>query len=237
MPSDAAVTARDLWRWRGGRAVLRGLSLVVPAGGSVAILGSNGAGKTTLLQVLAVLLRPSRGLVLVHGEDPSTSPSARRRLGFVGHEPMLYGGLTVLENLHLFATLYGLRDPGAHVRRACEALDLKAYGRVPVRQLSRGLLQRAALARAFLHGPDVLLLDEALTGLDPEAADRLGRLIRDHRTRGGTVILTTHSVQEASWLAEEAYVLARGTLWGPRSLRGVDQATVVSWLQEAEARL
>lgn len=216
MGQDPAVAARDIWRARGARPVLRGLSLTVASGGSVAILGANGSGKTTLLRVLAALLRPTRGTVRIHGEDPYASPAARRRIGYVGHEPMLYGGLTVLENLSLFAALYGLDRPRHHAQRACELVGLGAYRRTPVRHLSRGLLQRAALARALLHGPDVVLLDEPTTGLDADALECLVGLLRELRGRGATVLFTTHSPQEASRIAEEAYVLAGGTLRGPQ---------------------
>ncbi|HLJ62237.1 MAG TPA: ATP-binding cassette domain-containing protein, partial [bacterium] len=108
--AEPAVAADDVWRSYGRARVLRGTTLDVPPGGGLAILGPNGAGKSTLLRVLAASLRPSRGRVRIHGHDPWAEPAARGAVGFVGHEPMLYGGLSALENLRLFAALYGVRD-------------------------------------------------------------------------------------------------------------------------------
>jgi ABC-type multidrug transport system ATPase subunit len=224
----AAVDAENIWKAFGSARVLRGVSLSVPAGSAVAILGPNGSGKSTLLGVLAALIRPSRGRVRIHGEDPFTEPAARRVVGFVAHETMLYGRLSALENLRLFASLYGLPDPRARAEKACDLIGLQRR-HDPIYRLSRGLEQRAALARAIVHTPQVLLLDEALTGLDPEARDRLRAYLQTFRTRGGTVIMATHSPAEALLVADHAYVLAGGRLGEPRPLSGLTAEAVQAW--------
>jgi ABC-type multidrug transport system ATPase subunit len=224
----AAVVAEDIWKTFGPVRALRGASLSVAPGGAVAILGPNGSGKSTLLGALAAVVRPSRGRVRIHGEDPFVEPEARRMIGFVAHEPMLYGRLSALENLRFFASLYGLRDPRARAEEACDLIGLRRR-HDPVHRLSRGLQQRAALARAIVHAPRVLLLDEALTGLDPEGRDRLRELLRTFRAQGSTVIMATHSPAEALLVADHGYVLTGGRLGEPRPLGGLTVEALQAW--------
>lgn len=224
-----AVGASDLWRGFGRERVLRGLSLDVPSGGGLAVFGPNGSGKSTLLRVLAGLLRPARGTVLVGGEDLFAVPGARRRLGYVGHEPMLYGGLTLRENLDLYAALYGLTAARSRIDAVCALLDLTRYRETPVGRLSRGLSQRAAVARAIVHAPAVLLLDEPFAGLDPDAATRLAAHLDGFRRGGGAVVLATHQPAEALRTADEARALAGGRLGPPLRLAGLDAAAVDAW--------
>ncbi len=232
MRQPPAVLAEDVWRTLGRERVLRGACVAVPPCGGVAILGPNGAGKSTLLRVLAAVLRPQRGRVRIFGEDPWTSPGARRKIGFVGHEPMLYGGLSTLENLRLFASLYGLPDGPARTAAVCDLLAIRRR-HDPVRTLSRGMQQRAALARAIVHRPQVLLLDEALTGLDPEAARCLDEFLGEFRATGGALVLTTHSPAEALRLCDRAHVLAGGRLSDARQLAGLDAEAVEGWYRTA----
>jgi heme ABC exporter ATP-binding subunit CcmA len=193
----------------GRRAVVRDVSLDVGAGRVLAVLGPNGAGKSTLLRIAAGIIRPDAGEVRIE-EQPVGDPRTRRRIGCAGHTSFLYGHLTVEENLRLYARLYGLR--GDHVEERLAAFDLMAHRGRPVRELSRGLVQRASLARALLHDPAVLLLDEPFTGLDAEASRTLRALIADWRSRGRTVVMATHAWGEARDLADEAVVLVAGRL-------------------------
>lgn len=232
--TDTAVCAEDLWRGYGRQRILRGLSLAVPARGCLAILGPNGSGKSTLLRVLAAALRPARGWVRIHGEDPFAVPDARRWIGFVTHEPMLYGGLSVIENLHLLSTLYGLADGRERAEHLCDLLRIDHRSH-PVRGLSRGGQQRAALARALLHRPTVLLLDEAFSGLDPVGVDDLCRILRDFCRGGGTVVLTTHNPVEALSVADTATVLLGGVLAPPHPLDGMDVQTLRAWYLDTAA--
>jgi heme ABC exporter ATP-binding subunit CcmA len=227
-----AIAAEDLWRSYGRQRVLRGVSLAMPAGRSLAILGPNGAGKSTLLRVLGAVMHPRRGRVSIYGDDPFTNPSARRRIGFVGHEPMLYGGLSVIENLRLLAILYGLSDGLERAARVCDLLGIDRPAAL-VRSLSRGGQQRAALARALLHRPTVLLLDEPFTGLDLGGADGLGRILREFCQDGGAILMTTHSAAEALRAADDAAVLAGGRLTAMRALTSMDPEALRSWYAAA----
>jgi heme exporter protein A len=224
-----AVAADNVWRGFGRDRVLRGVSLGVPAGTGVAVFGPNGSGKSTLLRVLAGLLRPQHGAVAVCGEDLYASPPARRHIGFVGHEPMLYAGLTVDENLRLYAALYGIEGARGRIDEVCALVELGRDRQTPAGRLSRGLAQRAALARALLHRPAVLLLDEPFTGLDPEAAARAASHLEQFRRAGGAVIAATHQAAEALRLAGEARLLAGGRLGAPLQLGGLDAAAVDAW--------
>jgi ABC-type multidrug transport system ATPase subunit len=222
------VSAENVWRSFGRERVLRGICLTASGGSGVAILGSNGVGKSTLLRVLAAALRPHEGRIRICGEDPWISPGARRRIGFVAHEPMLYGGLSVLENLRLFASLYGLPDAPARAEAACDLLQIRRRHET-LRTLSRGMQQRAAIARALVHRPEVLLLDEALTGLDPEGAERLCEFLAEFRAAGGTVIATTHSPADALRIADRAHLLAGGRLSEAQPLAGLDAGRMEAW--------
>jgi heme exporter protein A len=183
----AAIELTDVARSYGERAVLRGVSVSVEEGATLLLLGANGAGKTTLLRILAGLLRPHRGAVAVSGT-----------VGFLGHEPLLYRDLSAAENLRFHARLHRVGE-----RRVAEVLDAVGLGRRaddPVRTLSRGMTQRAAIARAVLHDPDVLLLDEPYANLDPAATEQVRPLL-SRRTR----VLVSHDVEAG--LAEADQVL------------------------------
>ncbi len=202
----SGVSRRFGWRW-----ALRGVDLAIARGRRMAVLGANGSGKTTLLKTLAGLLRPNEGEVRLGGEPMTTA--ARGRIGLLGHEPFLYPALTLRENLEFFAKLFRL-PPGAvreRIGRVCGALDLTDRLDEPIRALSQGLCQRAALARAMLHEPEVYLLDEPFSGLDPGAAESLEGLLRNLPGGGGrSVVLTTHDIGRALDLTDEVVVLARG---------------------------
>jgi len=182
--------------------VLRDVSLQVPAGSTLAVLGRNGAGKSTLLRILATLLRPHAGDVLVFGEAlPRRGFAVRGRLGLLAHDPLLYRDLSGRENLGYHARLHGV---GAdRVEELLEAVGMGGRADEPVRLLSRGLVQRLAICRAVLHAPSLLLLDEPLANLDPAATELVSPLIG--RAAGATRVLTSHDPQAA--LAEADLVL------------------------------
>lgn len=197
-----AIRLHELTRHFGERIALGRVSATIPAGATAAVLGRNGAGKSTLLRILATLLRPHRGEVEVFGEPlPRRAFAVRARIGLVAHEPLLYRDLTVAQNLQYHARLHCVPD-----ERVAEVLELAGLaGRAgePIRSLSRGLMQRAAICRAVLHRPGLLLLDEPRANLDPAAAERTEPLIG--RASGATRVITTHDPQAA--LAEADLVL------------------------------
>lgn len=219
-PADPPLlAARGLVRAFGALQVLRGVDLAVRGGDMLAVAGPNGAGKTTLLRLLAGLMRPSAGEVRIRGDLLTRDdPGPRRAIGLLSHQTFLYDDLTPAENLLFTARLYGLADPAGATRAALDEVGLSARAATPVRHLSRGLLQRAAIARALLHQPEVLLLDEPFTGLDAPAADRFRALLGAQRARGRALVLVSHHLAEAWELATHVAVLAGGrwALEGPR---------------------
>lgn len=207
------IEVQGLVRQYGYRPVLRGLDLHVEAGQVVAVLGGNGAGKTTLVRVLASLARPSRGSVRVAGCDlPQEAGLVRRRIGVVLHQPLLYLDLTAEENLRFYGSLYGVERLRSRIDDVLARLGLNARRRDRVRTLSRGMQQRLAIARAILHQPSVLLLDEPYTGLDREASAILDGLLREGMGRGCAVVMTAHDPADASRLAARVDVLSDGVI-------------------------
>ncbi|MEW6547075.1 MAG: heme ABC exporter ATP-binding protein CcmA [Bacillota bacterium] len=207
----AAVVVRDLVQRLGGHEVLRGVSFELRAGEVLAVLGPNGAGKSTLLRVLGTLLRPTRGEVLVRGRDVRRSgPDLRRSIGFLGHHTFLYPQLTGWENLWFCARAFGVSDPETRVKEMLGAVGLDLFAHEPVRHYSRGMQQRLALARALLHDPLLLLLDEPYTGLDPEAAGLLDEVIGRWREQSRSVVMTTHDLGRALSGSDRVLVLQRG---------------------------
>src|SRR6266511_409193 len=195
------------------------VSFTLLPGQTLAVFGPNGAGKTTLLKVLAGLIRPQVGHARIEG--------GRRAVGWIGHQPQLYGQLTVRENLRFWAALYDV--PGGEGRRREGALlsrlGLEAHGDRLVRALSRGLVQRAAIARALIHDPRVLLLDEPFTGLDRMAAEELRELLSEQGEDGRVTVLVTHNVEEGTELATDVAFMRAGRFVRaePRAGRGADR--------------
>jgi heme exporter protein A len=185
--------------------VLLGVTLELPVGRTLAVIGPNGSGKTTLLRILATLLRPTDGRATVLGaEVPREAWRIRGRIGFLGHESLLYRDLTVRENLRFNARLHDLDAADEAIADVLRAAGLTRRADDLVRELSAGIVQRAAICRAVLHEPELLLLDEPMSHLDPDAAALAGRLIGPRQ--GRTRVVVTHDVEGA--LAEGDLVLA-----------------------------
>ena len=193
----------------GGTPVLAGVDLEVGAGEVVALLGANGAGKTTLMRILGLLLRPERGRLALFGDDAG-GPAVRRRLGYVGHESFCYPDLTGAENLAFYARLFDVPQATARVAELLGWAGLDGAARRPVRTYSRGMGQRLALARALVHRPDLLLLDEPFSGLDALGVTALQARLGELAMAGHTVILTTHELERAAPVATRFAVLHRG---------------------------
>jgi heme exporter protein A len=202
-----AIELRGLARYFGERTALEDVTVTVPGGATLAVLGRNGAGKSTLLRILATLLRPHDGEVRVLGEPlPQRAFAVRARLGFLGHEPLLYRDLTGRENLRYHAQLHRVSD--GRVDELLEAVGMGYRGDEPVRLLSRGMVQRVAVCRAVLHEPEVLLLDEPRANLDPAAGELVEPLIG--RSSGKTRVLTSHDPRAALAEADLVLGLAEG---------------------------
>jgi heme exporter protein A len=200
--SEPAIELDGLGRRYGERVALQGVTVRLPRGATLAVLGANGAGKTTLLRVLAGLLRPHAGTARVLGAElPRERWKVPGQVGYLAHEPLLYRQLTGRENLRYHARLHGV--DGSRVREVLTAVGMERRADEPLQELSRGMIQRLAVARAVLHDPPLLLLDEPRANLDPAAADLLEPLIG--RASGRTRVLVTHDVHGA--IAESEIVL------------------------------
>jgi heme exporter protein A len=195
------------------RPVLKDVSLAVPAQQAVCLCGINGAGKSTLLRVIAGLLRPDHGTVTIHGYDiRQEAEAARRQLGVIAHAGMAYPELTVSENLLFAARLYGVPDAAARIEELLAATELASFRHDRAGILSRGLLQRLAIARALVNRPCVLLADEPFTGLDAGASERLLALFEQFVRQGGTVLMTTHDIRLGLRCCQRVAVLDQGVL-------------------------
>jgi len=209
-PVGAPLQARDVHFRYATRRVLQGLDLELRSGEITTLLGANGAGKTTLLRCLAGLARPDRGSVLWFGRTAAGHTLDRSRIGFASHARGLYLDLTARENLELAARLCGLDEPRQRTARALALAGLATRADEPTRQFSQGMRQRLALVRAFLHAPQVRLLDEPFTHLDDAHREWLVTHMRGWRTDGATVLFTTHDRAAAQGLADRVLWLRGG---------------------------
>jgi heme ABC exporter ATP-binding subunit CcmA len=198
----------------GIKTVLRGIDLAICSGECAALMGANGAGKTTLLRILACLTSPSSGSARIDGWDSSGRDAQRVRhlVGFVAHQPYLYDELTAEENLLFFGKMYAVKDARERVVQLLQRVGLEKRARERVGVLSRGQVQRLSLARALLHAPRVLLLDEPDTGLDEEGHELVEAVLAEHSAGGGAVLFTTHQLERALKLADSLVMLGKGRI-------------------------
>jgi len=204
-----AIAVKDVWKYFGDFPALREITLSLASGSCLALIGRNGAGKTTLLRILAGFSKPAKGTIQLNGHDPR-SLEARRRIGVLGHGISVYDELSAVENLRLYEKLYSL--PVGTADRWLERVSLDRVKNGLVREFSRGMRQRLAIARAFLHDPTILILDEPFTSLDDRAIALLQSILREARSRGASVVMSTHQLREALELASHVALLQRGKL-------------------------
>jgi len=204
------VHAEGLVRSFGGRRVVDSVSFTLREGDCLALFGPNGAGKTTLLRLVAGLLAPAQGTVQVNGVSIREGAAARAQVGLVSHASMLYGALTVRENVELAARLYGLAEPAAAAHAALALMKVDDRADAPARTLSRGLQQRVSIARAMVHQPRLLLCDEPYTGLDDAGSAALTEVLTERREAGAALLLVTHNLTEGLALATQAAIMRRG---------------------------
>jgi ABC-2 type transport system ATP-binding protein len=223
-----------------GRPAVDGLDLAVARGEFYALLGPNGAGKTTTLRMVAGLLAPDAGRIEVLGIDLAADPAAaKRKLAYLPDDPMLYGKLKPVEYLEFVAGLWGVDGKAAELRarELLEWLDLDRHAHELTEGFSRGMKQKLALAGALIHEPELLILDEPLTGLDAGAARQVKDLLLSHVTRGGSVILTTHILEVAERLAQRIGIIQDGRLIAEGTLDQLRVATPGATLEEMFLRL
>ncbi len=214
LPSAPALRIAGLHK-SFGRPAVDGLDLTVRRGELYALLGPNGAGKTTTLRMVAGLVAPDAGSIEVFGADLASTPQqAKRRMAYLPDDPMLYGKLKPTEYLEFVAGLWGVpaREAETRARRLLEWLELAPHAHELTEGFSRGMKQKLALAGALIHEPELLILDEPLTGLDAAAARQVKDLLLSHVAKGGTVILTTHILEVAERLAQRIGIIQGGRL-------------------------
>jgi len=206
------VETRGVIKTFGSYKALRGVDLRVTAGTVLAVLGPNGAGKTTLIKLLAGIMRPTSGQILIEGlELKDNAQMVRSRIGLVAHQSYLYGNLTAWENLDFYARMYGVSKREKRISEVLELVGMETYRFRRFSTFSRGMQQRMALARALIHFPPILLLDEPETGLDQQGLSAIWDILRCEGTTR-TIIFASHSFERALAVSDDIVILARGRI-------------------------
>ncbi|GAX91378.1 heme ABC exporter ATP-binding protein CcmA [Effusibacillus lacus] len=207
------ISARQLCKSAGEKMILRGIDINIRAGESVAVLGPNGAGKSTLLKILSTLVKPTEGELLIQGKRVADDGAAiKRMIGYLPHNSLLYDHLTAAQNLAFYGKMYRVPQLRERIEELLRKVGLYHFRDEPVRLFSRGMIQRLSIARAILHRPQILLLDEPHTGLDREACDLLNRLIDSLKAENGTIIMVTHDFEHALEVCERILIVRNGKL-------------------------
>ena len=222
---SVVLEATALTRRFGGRRAVDGIDLALDEGDCLALFGPNGAGKTTLLRLLAGLLRPTSGSARIAGVTLPGGAEARALVGLISHHSMLYGALSARENVAFSAALHGLPSPDDAAERALDAMQILERADAPVRALSRGMQQRVSIARAMVHAPRVVLLDEPFSGLDESGAAALAAMLAGLRRSGATLILVTHNLPEGLSLATHVGVMRGGRFVRQDRREAIDAAS------------
>jgi heme exporter protein A len=227
LSTNAMVQIRGVTKRYDKVLALRGIDLQLERGQCVGIFGPNGAGKSTLLRILATLTRPSTGTVTIAGYDGvREAEKIRPLLGVLSHRTFLYGNLTALENLRFYGRMFGVPRLTERIQDVMDIVGLMEYGRQLIRTYSRGMQQRLAIARAILHEPQVLLLDEPYTGLDQRATLRVQALLQRLHETERTIIMSTHNLQRALELCDHIVIQARGKVVYRCAVSGLDMQTL-----------
>jgi heme exporter protein A len=228
--TPSILEARGVHKSFGPVKALRGADIALLKGEVLALFGANGAGKSTLVRCLASLMKPDRGEILVGGKKLSSLPGrdGRGRLGLVAHQSLLYDSLTAEENLVFYGSLYGIASPLDRARTLLREFGLAERAHDAVRGFSRGMQQRLSLARALVHDPEVLLLDEPSTGLDPTASSALLARLARFRQEGRSAIVISHDIASALSISDRFAILSRGRIEAVEPAAGVTAAAVAS---------
>ena len=221
-----AILVKGLRKGYGDWPVLWELDLSVGWGEFLVIFGANGVGKTTFLKILSTQARPDAGQVWIGGVERGRDPAAiRRRIGVVAHLGFLYEDMTCQENLAFYGRMYSLKKPRECIEEVLRLMGLEGRRNQRVRNLSHGMQKRLSIARAILHDPAVLLLDEPEAGLDQEALEMLGRLLEGWRGAGRAVVMTTHNLEHGLAWGDRVAILAGGKIAFEESRRSLDAAS------------
>ncbi len=210
-PYDYIIEAKEVKKEFGFKAVLKGVDLQLKEGDFLALFGPNGAGKTTFIQILCSLMRPSSGKVCIVGFDPRSDREALCEvIGFVSHHTFLYHNLSAFENLKFYGMMYNVPALDAKIEKLLELVGLADFANDQVQTFSRGMQQRLSLARAIIHDPMVLFLDEPYTGLDQLGAEDLKQILVEFRDKGKTIVMTSHNLDRGLELCSRVAILRSG---------------------------
>lgn len=205
------ISIKNIYKKYSSVTALNNVTLDIKKGEFLSVFGPNGAGKSTLLKIISMQTRPSSGEAEYMGVSfKKTGDDFRRNFGVISHQPFVYENMTAMENLEFYASLYSVKNIK---EKACELLQkLDLYGRRndPVRSFSRGMLQRVSIARALIHSPEIIFLDEPYTGLDSLASEKLTNLLRGQLNDGKTVIMVTHDIYTGTDLATDIMIMRKG---------------------------
>jgi heme exporter protein A len=219
------LEAEGITKSFGPQAALRGVDFRVKRGESVVVFGPNGAGKTTLIKILATIMNPTSGNLTIDGLNPKNdAEKIRRIIGVISHQTFLYGTLTAYENLEFYCRLYNVPLAAQRIREVAEMVAMTARLNDRVGVLSRGMQQRFSIARALLHRPGIMLLDEPDTGLDPQAIAMLRDLLRSDGGEKRTIVLTTHNLERGLEFADRLLIMAKGKICCDSPAAGMDLA-------------
>jgi heme exporter protein A len=228
------IEVRNLVKRFGLKTILKGLEFDAQPGEFVGLLGPNGAGKTTFLRILASLSRPNLGLVKLAGYRlPQQAAQVRRKLGVLSHQPLLYGDLTAEENLRFYGRMYNVQNYASRQQEVLELVDLSKRRNDLVRTFSRGMQQRLSIARAVLHDPEILLLDEPYTGLDQDASAMLDGVLKQIAAQGRTVVMTSHDLARAAELGTRFDVLSRGKIMASANRDEIPEDGLLAFYRKA----
>lgn len=207
------ISIKDLRKSYGRKRILRNFNLNVKSGDFLVLFGPNGAGKTTLIKILSTLSRATSGDITINGFNLNEEPiEVRNSIGVLSHNPLLYEDLTLKENLIFYSRMYGLKKDKKAIKSLMDDVGLLHRSNDRVGEFSRGMKQRAAVARVILHDPPVLLLDEPYTGLDFKAWDMLNGMLKKYHENGKTILLITHNVELGHQIGDRLAVLAKGQI-------------------------
>ena len=231
------IRIKGLVKRYGLNSALRGVDLHVRDGEFVTLVGPNGAGKSTLMRIVATLLTPTEGEISVGGWDfPKNADKVRSHIGLVSHQSLLYHDLSAAENLTFFARLYQLEGISERVNGALKKVGLFARQRDPVGSFSRGMVQRLTIARATLHEPDVLLMDEPYTGLDQDATVLLDTLLQQESEKGRTILMITHDLVHGLEHSDRVAVLNNGRIVSDMESASIDRSAFVDMYMQQTRR-
>jgi len=231
--SEFAIQVRGLTKSFGDHPALSGIDLSVRRGESVAIFGPNGAGKTTLIKILAAIMNPSSGEVLIDGLSvKATAHKAQRKIGVVSHHTFLYSNLTAYENLKFYSRMYDITATDERIREAVELVGMTPRLNDQAGTFSRGMQQRLSIARSLIHKPSIMLLDEPETGLDQQAISILWKVMRPGNGEIRTIVFSTHSLERGHELSDRFIILNKGRVVFENTKQGLD----IDGLREAYQR-